>query len=100
MTKKPWTPEREVAVLAKTEEGFDASDIGATVPNPLRKTGRPSLSPEGGTSKALSVRIPSDLHATVVAFARKTGCSVSDLTRDALSAFMDADTTVVRRPVP
>lgn len=91
MTKKPWTPEREAALLAKAEKGLKAGEIGPAVPNPLRKAGRPSLSPEGGTSKALNTRIPSDLHGKVVAFARKTGRSVSDLTRDALSAFMSSD---------
>lgn len=91
MTKKPWTPAREAAMLAKAEKGLKASEIGPAVPNPLRKAGRPSLSPEGGTSKALNTRIPSDLHGKVVAFARKTGRSVSDLTRDALSAFMSSD---------
>lgn len=91
MTKKPWTPEREAAMLAKAEKGLKAHEIGPAVPNPLRKAGRPSLSPEGGTSKALNTRIPSDLHGKVVAFARKTGRSVSDLTRDALSAFMSSD---------
>jgi hypothetical protein len=91
MTKKPWTPEREAALAAKAEVGFDAADIGAAVPNPLRKAGRPSLSPGGGTSKVLNTRIPSDLHGKVVAFARETGRSVSDLTRDALSAFLPAD---------
>lgn len=91
MTKKPWTPEREAALLAKAEKGLKASEIGPAVPNPLRKAGRPSLSPEGGTSKALNTRIPSDLHGKVIAFARKTGRSVSDLTRDALNAFMSSD---------
>lgn len=91
MTKKLPTPDRDAAVLAKAERGFDASDIGPAVPNPLRKAGRPSLSREGGTSKVLNTRIPSDLHVQVVAFARNTGRSVSDLTREALSAFMAAD---------
>lgn len=91
MTKEQWTPEREAAMVAKAESGLEPHQIGAAVPNPLRKAGRPSLSPAGGTSKALNARIPSDLHVKVVAYAMKTGRSVSDLTRDALSAFMSAD---------
>ncbi|HEV2890887.1 MAG TPA: hypothetical protein VGX28_10990 [Frankiaceae bacterium] len=91
MTKKPWTPEREAAALAKAEKGLDAREVGPAVPNPLRKAGRPSLSAEGGTSKALNTRIPSDLHGKVVAFAQRTGRSVSDLTRDALNAFLNSN---------
>jgi hypothetical protein len=75
MTKKQWTPEREVAMLAKAKKGLKPREIGPAVPNPLRKPGRPSLSPEGGTSKVLNTRIPSDLHGKAVAFARKTGRS-------------------------
>lgn len=86
MTKKRWTPEREAAALAEAEQGVETA---VPVPNPLRKAGRPSLSPEGGTSKVLNARIPSDLHGKVVAFAQETGRSVSDLTRDALTALVD-----------
>jgi hypothetical protein len=88
MPKKPPTPDQDAALLARAEGGFDLDEVGAAVPNPLRRAGRPSLSPEGGTSKALHARIPSDLHGKVVAFARTSGRSVSDLTRDALSAFL------------
>jgi hypothetical protein len=93
MTKK----QRDAAVLAAAERGYEPHQVGAPIPNPLRKAGRPSLSPEGGTSKALTARIPSDLHRRVVAFARTTGRSVSDLTRDALTAFIGPDSEPRRR---
>lgn len=88
MTKK----QRDATVLARAERGFEPHELGAPIPNPLRKAGRPSLSPEGGTSKALTARIPTDLHHKVVAFARDSGRSVSDLTRDALTAFLATET--------
>ena len=100
MTKKPWTPDREADLLARAEAGFDDDEIATAVPNPLRKAGRPSLSPEGGTSKALNARIPSDLHGQVVAFARTSGRSVSDVTRDALTAFMGSAAKAPRRRDP
>lgn len=84
---KEWTPERAAELAERAERGFDDAEIGPAIPNPLRKPGRPALSPEG--SKALNARIPSDLHAAVVALARDSGRSVSDVTRDALAAFLD-----------
>lgn len=92
MTKK-WTPERETALLAQAEHGFEPGEVGPAVPNPLRKAGRPSLSPGGGATKALTARIPPDLHEKVVAFARQSGRSVSELTRDALTAFLGSRPT-------
>ena len=80
---------KDEELAAKAERGFQPHELGEPVPNPMRKPGRPSLSPEGGPSKALNARIPSDLHGEVLAFAKETGRSVSDLTRDALTVFLD-----------
>lgn len=90
MTKKAWTPEREAAVVRRAEDGFAPSDIGPARPNPLRKSGRPSLSPEGGESKVLNARIPSSLHSAVQSLADRTGRSTSDLTRAALDVFVSS----------
>lgn len=93
MSEKQWTAKREAAAAAKAERGLAEREIGPMVPNPLRGPGRPSLSPGGGRSKALNARIPTDLHDKVVAFARRSGRSVSDLTRDALTEFLGSRPT-------
>lgn len=90
MPKKPWTPQREAAVARQAEEGFEPPEIGPARPNPLRRSGRPSLSPEGGESKVLNARIPSALHREVQSLADRTGRSTSDLTRAALDVLVAA----------
>jgi hypothetical protein len=89
MARREWTPELQAELLARAERGLEPHELGPPVPNPLRKAGRPSLSPAGGTSKALNTRIPAELHAELTALAAARGQSVSDLVRAALDALVE-----------
>jgi len=102
MAKKPWTPEREAALVERAERGFGPDDLGPMVASPVKKRGRPSLSAEGGTSQVLNARIPADLHQDVIELARRVGVSASELTRIALAALIGnvAESTAAVRRVP
>lgn len=96
---KAWTAKREAALVAKAEAGFGPGEIGAPVPNPARRAGRPSMSPEGGPSKVLNARIPSGLHADLVRLAEASGWQVSEITRLALAALVQSTGDVLTAPV-
>ncbi len=71
----------EAALLAEAEAGYDPDALV-----PRRTPGRPSLSPGGGTSHRINVRVDIEIYEVLQQVARDTGRKPSELVREVLRA--------------
>jgi hypothetical protein len=75
------TPEAEAALLAEAESGYDPDKLV-----PRKAAGRPSLSPTGGTSHRINVRVDDEIYDVLQRVASDSGRSPSELVREVLRA--------------